>query len=201
MRGMQLDLHGLAARKSDPAAGAAVAVTAAQGAALLTMSLRYVAPGAADTVTAALRAAEKSIDAFAAMPRRDGACFAPVAAALAMVQGDEAARDARAEALARALPGASAVLEELVEQVGCVLAAAVPAAPSIPAAVAGDCAVAVELLRAAAHSAALLARSNATLFRDEAQALELVERFEAAEAEAERHAHALRAVLDLRLTR
>jgi formiminotetrahydrofolate cyclodeaminase len=201
MRGMQLDLEGLAARTSDPAAGAAVAVTAAQGAALLTMSLRYADGDAAKAVTAALGHAERAIGAFAAMPVRDAACFAPVLAALAMDRRTAEAAEARAAALDQALAGASSVLEELAVDVGRLLAAVVPAAASIPASVAGDCAVAVELLRAAAHSAALLARSNAALFRDAAPARELEERFEAAVAEADRHAHALRSVLDPRLTR
>lgn len=198
---MQIDLQGLAGRSAAPAAGAAAAVTAAQGAALLTMSLRCAPASSADRVGAALDGATRAIDAFAAMPDRDTACFAPVAAALAMARDTADAARARADALERALPGASAVLEEMLDLTCRVLASAVPAAAEVPKVVAGDCAVAVELLRAAAHSAALLARSNAALFREETRARELVARTEVALAEADRHAQALRSVLDPRLTR
>lgn len=201
MRGMQIDLQGLAGRSAAPAAGAAAAITAAQGAALLTMSLRCVPASSADAVGAALDGATRAIDGFAAMPDRDADCFAPVAAALAMARDTTDAARARADALERALPGASAVLEEMLDLTCRVLASAVPAAPAVPTVVAGDCAVAVELLRAAAHSAALLARSNAALFREETRARELFERIEVALAEADRHAQALRSVLDPRLTR
>lgn len=199
MRPMEVDLNALAGRSADPAAGSAVAVTAAQGAALLTMSLRHA--GSSPTATDALGVVERAIDRFAGMPARDAACFEPVARALRMGRATPSAEEARAEAIDRALPGASVVLEELAGCVVRVLAAAVPAGELVPTAVAGDCAVAVELLRVAAHSAALLARSNAALFRDEAAARDLVARFEAAVAEADRHAHALRSALDPRLTR
>jgi formiminotetrahydrofolate cyclodeaminase len=201
MRGMQLDLQGLASRSAAPAAGAAAAITGAQGAALLTMSLRCAPASSADQVGPALDCAMSAIDVFAAMPARDTACFAPVAAALAMAGNTAAAACARSDALELALPGASIVLEEMLGLTCRVLAIAVPAAPAVPKVVVGDCAVAVELLRAAAHSAALLARSNAALFREETRAEELVARTEAALAEADRHAQALRSVLDPRLTR
>ena len=196
---MEVDLNALAGRSADPAAGSAVAVTAAQGAALLTMSLRHA--GSSPTAIDVLGVVEPEIDRFARMPARDAACFEPVARALGMGRDTAAAEEARAEAIERALPGASVVLAELACCDVRVLASAGPAVPRVPTAVAGDCAVAVELLRVAAHSAALLARSNAALFRDEAAARDLVGRFEAAVAEADRHAHALRSALDPRLTR
>ena len=102
-------LSQLAARTSAPGGGAAAALHAAQAAALIAMVARYSdGPRHDPSVVGRIRAAADGlIDEALGLAEADAAAFGEVSAAYGLPKGTPAEKQARSDAIARALAGAA----------------------------------------------------------------------------------------------
>jgi formiminotetrahydrofolate cyclodeaminase len=157
-------LASLAAREPAPGGGAAAALHAAQGAALVAMVARY--SDRAEEEQARTLAARIAGDADAVMARateligEDMDAFAAVVRSYGLPKSDEAEKAARREAIAAASIGAAAPPAGVIEAAGQVVALAQELYPVANRNVITDIAAAADAARAAASTARINVEIN-----------------------------------------
>lgn len=160
-----------AARTPSPAGGAAAALTATLGGALLLMAVRF-SRGKKKTASRDDELAEveerlqAQVDRLQSMAERDCAAFEAVAEAYKLPQQTDAQKQLRVRAVDEAMLGAMTVPEEMMCLVRDALATIVPVVDCIATSVLSDMGVGAELLRAAAVGAMLNVRTNAGFLSD-----------------------------------
>lgn len=191
----------LAARTATPGGGTAAACTAAMGAALLLMVVRFSRGKKANEAREPdLERAERDIGACLSrllpMGERDGAAFGLVTAAYKLPKGTEAEAGVRQRAIQQAMVGAMVVPEEALCAIRDVFVALEPVVICIGRSLASDCGAGVELLRAAAESSELMVRANASYLDDRALADAALERIAAIRAHVRRQHDIVREHVD-----
>jgi formiminotetrahydrofolate cyclodeaminase len=150
-------LDRLAAREPAPGGGAAAALHAAQGAALLGMVARYTTGAKYAEHAAAIARITAASDELRARALRlaedDARAFTAVTDAYALPRADDAQKAARSAAIAAALEGAARPPAEVVAVAGAVVALAEELLPIGNPNVVTDVAAAAEAARAAATTA------------------------------------------------
>lgn len=191
----------LAARTPTPGGGAAAAMTAAQGTALLLMVTRFTRGKKA---TAGRDAELAAVEEFLAghlqrilpMAERDCASFDRVSAAYALAKETDEQKAVRARAVEEALAGAIVVPEELIFVIRDVLAKFESVSNLVGKAIVSDLGSGAELLRAAATCAWWNVRVNAAYLSDKGRAHATELRIKAVFDELERHYGVLRGTVD-----
>jgi methenyltetrahydrofolate cyclohydrolase len=162
----------LAARTAAPAGGAAAALTAAQGAALLAMVARYTTgPRYADVAQTAervIREADQLRAECTDLIAADAAAFGSVAAAYALPKDTSVQQAARSAAIAAALVTATEPPAAVIAAAARLLDLAEALAPAGNRTVLGDLAAAADAIRAAAATSRILVEANLTGITDSA---------------------------------
>lgn len=196
----------LAARTPTPGGGGAAAFTATMGASLCAMAVRFcagkeAAAGREADLAAVEHALDLCIEKLLPMAERDAASFERVAEAYRLPRSDDAADAVRTRAIQEALAGASVVPEEIVCMARDALAATARVVDCVGRALITDLGAGVELLDAAARSAELLVRINASYLKDRELARVTLERVGSVVTELRGHADAVRAQVESRIAR
>jgi formiminotetrahydrofolate cyclodeaminase len=170
-------LERLAARVPAPGGGAAAALHAAQGAALLGMVARYTTGEKyAEHAAAVARITEESDGLRAAalgLAAADAAAFTAVTDAYALPRGTEEQKAARSAAIARALAGAARPPADVIAAAARLVALAEELLPIANRNVVTDVAAAADAARAAATTARMNVEVNVAGIKDEATRAEL----------------------------
>lgn len=170
-------LERLAARVPAPGGGAAAALHAAQGAALLGMVARYTTGAKyAEQAAVIARVTEESDGLRAAalgLAAADAAAFTAVTDAYALPRGTEEQKAARSAAIARALAGAARPPADVIAAAARVVALAEELLPIANRNVVTDVAAAADAARAAATTARVNVEVNAAGIADESVLAEL----------------------------
>ncbi|MBY8878181.1 cyclodeaminase/cyclohydrolase family protein [Actinacidiphila acidipaludis] len=171
-------LERLAAREPAPGGGAAAALHAAQGAALLGMVARYTTGEkyAAHAAQIAQITAESDElrDRSLRLAEDDARAFTAVTDAYALPRADDAQKAARSQAIAAALQGAARPPAEVIATAGAITTLAEELLPLANRNVVTDVAAATEAARAAATTARVNVEINLGGIKDEAVRAELV---------------------------
>ncbi|SCE48509.1 Formiminotetrahydrofolate cyclodeaminase [Streptomyces sp. DvalAA-14] len=170
-------LERLAAREPAPGGGAAAALHAAQGAALLGMVARYTtgekyaqyAGQVAEIITESDRLREQAVELAA----EDAAAFTAVTEAYRLPRADDEQKAVRSRAVARALAGAARPPAGVIAVAARVVALAESLLPYGNANVVTDIAAATEAARAAATTARINVEINLGGIKDESVRTEL----------------------------
>jgi formiminotetrahydrofolate cyclodeaminase len=150
-------LEHLAAREPAPGGGAAAALHAAQGAALLAMVARYTTgekyAAQAEAVARITAESDELRGAALDLAAADAAAFTAVTDAYALPRGDDGEKAARSAAIAAALAGAARPPADVIGVARRIIALAEELLPIGNPNVASDVAAAAEAARAAAATA------------------------------------------------
>ncbi|SEO14910.1 Formiminotetrahydrofolate cyclodeaminase [Actinacidiphila rubida] len=170
-------LERLAAREPAPGGGAAAALHAAQGAALLGMVARYTTGekygSHADEIERITLAADELRARALQLAEDDTQAFGAVADAYGLPRADDAQKALRSQAIALALAGAARPPAEVVAAAAAVVGLAEALLPIANPSVVTDIAAATEAARAAATTARVNVEINLAGIRDEADRADL----------------------------
>lgn len=190
-------LDALAARESTPGGGGAAAVTAGQGAALLSMVVRFTLDNkkfadVEEAMTGYLARTEALRAECVALADADVTAFQAVAACYTMPRKTDDEKAARTAAMQQALQGATETPFEIAEKCLALLQLVAPIGAQGNPNVVSDAATAFYLLNAALHSALVNVNINLKFIKDDdyvaewtAQRDVLLQRAEVALAEAQ----------------
>lgn len=172
-------LERLAARVPAPGGGAAAALHAAQGAALLGMVARYTTgekyAAQAEVVARVTAEADELRVAALDLAAADAVAFTAVTHAYALPRGTEAEKTARSVAIAAALAGAARPPADVVAAAARIVALAEELLPVANRNVITDVAAAADAARAAATTARVNVEINAVSLKDAVKRAELAE--------------------------
>jgi len=178
-------LDQLADRVPAPGGGAAAAVHAAMGAALLGMVARYSTgekyAGHQETIGRVIAEADELRDIALRLAEADAAAFAAVAGAYQLPKSTEAEKAARSEAIARALVDAAWPPAKLIGIAGMVVDLAGVLAEIGNPNVLSDMGAAAEAARAAASTARMNVEINLAGITDAQTSLEMIAETDKAE--------------------
>jgi len=194
-------IESLAAKTPTPGGGAAAAMAGCMGASLFLMVVRFSRGKKANVEREGdLAVAETQLEAhlkrLLPMAERDCRSFDLVSAAYAMPKDSEANKTLRDKAIQAAMVGAMVVPEETLCMVRDVFVAIEKVTPCIGKAIVSDLASGAALLLAAAESAFLNVRINATYLTDHALADRTMARVEDVRAEVRRRQAAIAGSVD-----
>ncbi|MCB9868884.1 MAG: cyclodeaminase/cyclohydrolase family protein [Planctomycetes bacterium] len=177
-------VQSVAAKTPTPGGGSAAGLSACLGTALLLMVVRF-SRGKKATLEhdAALadveRRLEELLQKFMPMAQRDATAFDLVSRAYGLPKETEADRDLRDRAIEEGMVGAMVVPEETLGMVREALRIVLPALPHIGRNIVSDLGSGAELLAAAAQSALLNVRINASYVKDRDRAAMAIQRNDA----------------------
>ena len=170
-------LERLAAREPAPGGGAAAALHAAQGAALLGMVARYTTGEKYAAHAAQIAQITAESDELRSRSLRlaedDARAFTAVTDAYALPRADDAQKAARSQAIAAALEGAARPPAEVIAAAGAITTLAEELLPLANRNVVTDVAAATEAARAAATTARVNVEINLGGIKDETVRAEL----------------------------
>ncbi|MCC6672257.1 MAG: cyclodeaminase/cyclohydrolase family protein [Planctomycetes bacterium] len=194
-------IESLAARTPTPGGGAAGALAAAMGTALLVMVVRFSRGKKSNAAREAdLAGAEtflqEHLQRILPMAQRDCDAFDRVSAAYALPKATPEALALRERAVDEGMAGALAVPSELMALIRDVLLRATGISDCVSKNIVSDMGSGAELLCAAGEAAFLNVRINAAFLKDRERAGEALRRDQVVMEEIQRHHASLRKVVD-----